>query len=221
MRVVSFVGFALLLFDAAAIGASMSADPGAVSRAQLRPAAKEALALADQRRAAGDPGGALRAYIAAVDADPAAADLALIRRLGIGHNVLITYRDPVLAAKMLEQPERPTESYVAALRQYLALHPDHRDAVAEVVPFLDEYEAEALLTGALKKHPGDAVLYAMRGKVHRDAGESKSRWPTTRDRHPSTRRTLNRSPSSPSSPPAPRFMTTYLSTRNEPFSTGR
>jgi len=154
------IGFALLL-------STLSPLAGGA----LQPAAQKSLELADERRTAGDYAGALRAYIEAVDADPTAADLQRIERYAVPRNVLFTKRDPAIVEKYKRREEEAKEPHIAALRQYLKLHPDDRNAVGELAFELPDAEAEDLLGATLKKYPNDAVLYALRGMVRRRAGQ--------------------------------------------------
>lgn len=137
----------------------------------LQPAAQKSLELAEERRTAGDHAGALRAYIDAVDADPAVADLRRIDRYAVPRNVIFTKRDPAIVEKYKRREEEAREPHIAALRQYLKLHPDDRNAVRELAFELPAAEAEDLLGATLEKHPNDAVLYALRGMVRRRAGQ--------------------------------------------------
>ncbi|HUR81844.1 MAG TPA: TonB family protein [Thermoanaerobaculia bacterium] len=135
----------------------------------LQPAAKKSLELADERRTAGDHAGALRAYIDAVDADPSVADLQRIERYAVPRNVIFTKRDPAILEKYKRRADEAKEPHIAALRQYLKLHPDDRNAVGELAFVLPDAEAEKLLGATLEKHPDDAVLYALRGMVRQRA----------------------------------------------------
>ena len=140
------------------------------ARTRLQPAAQKSLEAADQLREAGDHAGALRAYIEAVEADPAAADLALIAKYGVGRNTIFASPDPALVEKVSQQRLAAKEPHIAALRQYLKLHPDDRGVFRELAFILEDAEAEELLSGALQNHPDDPVLYAFRGMVRGRAG---------------------------------------------------
>ena len=144
---------------------------GLILLLSLQPAAQKSLELAEERRTAGDHAGALRAYIDAVDADPAVADLQRIERYAAPRNVLFTKRDPAVFEKYRRRAEEAKEPHIAALRQYLKLHPDDRNVVRELAFELPDAEAEDLLGATLEKYPNDAVLYALRGMVRRRAGQ--------------------------------------------------
>lgn len=137
----------------------------------LRPEAEKLLALADERRTAGDHAGALHAYIEAVAADPGAADLQRIERYAVPRNVIFAKRDPAILEKYKRQAEDAKEPHIAALRQYLKLHPHDPRAVGELAFVLPVAEAEDLLGATLQQHPDNAVLYALRGMVRQRAGE--------------------------------------------------
>lgn len=137
----------------------------------LQPAAQKSLELAEERRAAGDHAGALRAYIDAVDADPAVAELQRIQRYAVPRNVIFSKRDPAIVEKYKRREEEAKEPHVAALRQYLKLHPDDPNAVGELAFELPDAEAEDLLGATLEKHPNNAVLFALRGMVRGRAGQ--------------------------------------------------
>jgi TonB family protein len=157
---VAVAGFVLLLSTLSTLAG------GALERA-----AQKTLELADERRTAGDHAGALRAYIDAVDADPAVADLQRIERYAVPRNVIVSKRDPAIVEKYRRRAEEAKEPHIAALRQYLKLHPDDRHAVRELAFELPDVEAEDLLGATLEKHPDDAVLYALRGMVRLRAGQ--------------------------------------------------
>lgn len=129
MRRLAFVGVVLLLFHPLTMDA-------------------QSLQLADQRRAAGDHAGALRAYMEAVDADPSVASLERLRRYAGAENLIFTTREA--AERHDRQRKEAKEPHIAALRQYLKLHPDNRDALVDLVFVLPDDERRALIACAME-----------------------------------------------------------------------
>lgn len=147
-------------------------QPGFGPRAKLQPKARTLLADADARLQAGDHAGALRAYIDAVKADRVAADLEAIRG----------YAPPVFTASVPPPPPPPpppgssakpaqparadaTPLHIAALRQFLEIHPGNSEAEQDLARLLPEAEALALVSELLKKRPRDPELYRLRSQL--------------------------------------------------------
>jgi hypothetical protein len=113
-------------------------------RAKLQPKARELLAQADARIEAADPAGALNAYIAAVKADRQVADLDAIRQYARGEALA---------------------PHIAALRQFLELHPGDRNAEGELGGILPPAEAVAFASELVKARPRDPEMYRMRSQA--------------------------------------------------------
>lgn len=128
-------------------------QPGLGARAKLQPKARTLLAQANARLEARDHAGALGAYIEAVKADRAAADLEAIRR----------YAPPASGA---------TAEHIAALRQFLEIHPDNADAERDLVLVLPDAQAMAFLGELVKRRPRDPELYRLRSQLRFRSGPS-------------------------------------------------
>jgi type II secretory pathway pseudopilin PulG len=122
-------------------------------RKSLKPAAREALQRADTLRATDDYAGALDAYMDAVKADPAAADLESIKRYNAGYDMDQQKVDQSLTRE------------AAALRQYVQLRPGEWEATCALAFLIDLPQAESLLAPFIKTRPADPELYAARGSV--------------------------------------------------------
>lgn len=145
------------------------------SRANLQPKARTLLAQADARLEAGDPAGALSAYIEAVKADRAAADLEAIRR----------YAPPAFEGAPPPPPPPPgassaapqaqtradaTPSHIAALRQFLDIRPGHAEAELDLVVLLPAAEADVFADEIVKRRPRDPEIYKIRSQLRFRAG---------------------------------------------------
>ncbi len=122
-------------------------------RESPRPAT-QTFARADALFAKKDFAGALDAYMDAVKADPAAANLGAIGRYA--------GRDELQA-----RTEGTRTREVAALRQYLQIHPDDVEARKQLMGAIDLPEAEAMLAPELQSRPRDPELYTTRGTLRR------------------------------------------------------
>src|SRR5439155_3038511 len=132
-----------------------AAHASAISRDALKPSARKLLERADALHRSKDNPGALDAYMAAVKADPKAADLDMIER----------YSSPFV----LSQYPRVKEKKRAALRQVLNLHPADWPAAKKLVGLaVDEDEAEAVIAPFTKSRPEDADVYATRAHIRQN-----------------------------------------------------
>ncbi|HEY0160389.1 MAG TPA: hypothetical protein VGF28_24090 [Thermoanaerobaculia bacterium] len=138
-------------------------QPGFGPRAKLQPKARALLAEADARLEAQDHAGALQAYIDAVKADRAAADLEALRR----------YAPPAfeVTAPAPESRAAATAAHIAALRQFLELHPGNADAERDLVLLLPDAEAVAFAGEIVKRRPRDAEAYRLRSQLRFRAGQ--------------------------------------------------
>src|SRR5437763_1469147 len=128
--------------------------PPEQARTKLKPAARAALERADARNAANDSAGALEAYMEAVRADPAAASLDRIREYAPLPSYALT--EPLPPAEQHAADERfakGEKAHVAALRQYLDLHPDDWEARKTLLPLIPLADAEAMLAPSFKRRP--------------------------------------------------------------------
>lgn len=121
-------------------------------RRKFTPAARAFLKKADQRLQAKDYGGALSAYMKAVDADPSVASLERIRAFSA-------------PARYQVSDAPPPDGEATALRQYLRLHSDDWDATLSLLSVIDPKEAEERIQHFLDARPSDPNLYLVRGSV--------------------------------------------------------
>lgn len=138
-------------------------------RKKLEPAARALLDRADALRKDNDYAGALDAYIDAVKADPAAADLESINAYAPARYAVADEN----AAKRQEEQQRTDKAaprQIAALRQYLQLRPADWKATERLIFLVDLPEAESLLQPSFKSRPSDPELYAMRGTLRSKHG---------------------------------------------------
>jgi 5-formyltetrahydrofolate cyclo-ligase len=137
-------------------------------RKTLNPAARALLERADALQNGHDYAGALDAYMDAVKADPAAADLALIN----GY-VPVSYTDEKSAAEREAEQQRISKAVprqIAALRQYLQLRPGEWEATQALLFLVDLPEAESLLEPFFKSRPRDPELYDLRASLRAKQG---------------------------------------------------
>ena len=151
-------------------------QPGFGPRAKLQPKARTLLAQADERLAAQDHAGALQAYIEAVKADRAAADLDTVRRYAPPAYGIAPPPPP--GPDALDVSTAPAESraaatavHIAALRQFLELHPGDADAERELAMILPDAEAVAYASKMVKARPRDPELYRLRAQLRFRAGQ--------------------------------------------------
>lgn len=193
MRTTTLLLLCALTFGAAEIGL-------AGSRAALDERVRLLLEDADSRRERGDHAGALEAYIAAVKIEPAAADLARIRLYAARPYPLGPPPPPppppppganVPAPPPPRHPNAPpppppppppdenlptaaavdaTAPHIAALRQYLQLHPDDVEATADLAALLPPAEGEAIIGELVEKRPTDPDVYHTRALLRSKAG---------------------------------------------------
>jgi hypothetical protein len=144
---------------------ALLAGSPALAAENLKPRARALLEHAGSRHDAGDYAAALDAYVQAVTVDPAAADLATIRRL----SPILTFKpaEPLTAEQRAEETriEKGRQAQLKALRQYLQLRPANWEATQELVLWVDLAEAEAALAPIFKSRPADAEVYAKRALV--------------------------------------------------------
>lgn len=157
-------------------------QPGLGPRAKLQPRARTLLAEADARLEAQDHIGALAAYVEAVKADRAAADLEAIRGYASRSFVAVPPPPPPppppSGARAKPQSNTPADAtashaaapHVAALRQFLEIHPGHAEAERELLVVLPAAEAEAFAGELARKRPRDPELYKLRSQIRFRAG---------------------------------------------------
>lgn len=148
-------------------GPGVSAE--ARARKSLKPAARALLERADARLAANDHSGAIRAYIEAVKADPAAASLEDIHK----YEPL----PPFSSAGNEPQIAKDEKLRGDALRQYLQIHPGDWPATQDLLTVVTPAEAETLLRPFLAARPRDPELYRTRATLRAKAG----RWSDSLD----------------------------------------
>ena len=133
--------------------------PGLGPRAKFSPKVRALLAQADAALEARDHAGALTAYMEAVKADRAVADV----------ETLHAYAPPPFSTDLSPDTKPhadPTPLHIAALRQFLELHPGQAEVESELASILPDEEAKAFAAQLLKARPNDPALYRMRSQLH-------------------------------------------------------
>ncbi len=162
-------------------------QPGLGVLAKLRPDARARLAEADRRLEVSDQAGALAAYMEAVELDPAAADLDRINRYAVLPYSIAPAPPPppppppsARSTPSAQPPSAPMttdamekrgeEVHIAALRQYLRIHPGERDAITSLATLLPAEEADTLMGELVQQSPEDPEVYEARGRVRSQSG---------------------------------------------------
>lgn len=139
----------------------MADELGNRARATLHPTARTLLAQANGRLEAQDHAGALEAYMEAVKADSAAADLDSIRRYA-AFRLAPPPPPPGFAREAVILPEQAraeaVPSQIAALCQFVAIHSGNVAARCDLVAILPAAEAEALAAELLQAQPSNPEL---------------------------------------------------------------
>lgn len=151
---------------------------------KLRSEARALLAKADSKLDAEDHAGALGAYIDAVKADRVTVDLEAIRRYAqptFGRAPWLPPPPPtpppgarppnVETAPPPHVSAEATAAHIAALRQFLDIHPGHADAELDLVVILPAAEAETFVSEMVKTQPHAAEIYRLRSQVRFRAGQ--------------------------------------------------
>lgn len=139
---------------------TVDTQPGLGLRARLQPKARELLAQADARIAAGDAAGALHAYVDAVKADRGAADLEAIHAYAPR-----AFATDTSATAQGGDRDAAVAAEIAALRQFLELHPGDRAAEGDLTGLLAPGEAVAFTGELVKARPRDAEAFRLRSQA--------------------------------------------------------
>jgi TonB family protein len=135
-------------------------------RKTLKPSAQALLDQADARYEGGHYAAALEAYMDAVKADPAAADLAAIMRYGpIPYYLPDDKESPAEQEAKKQRINKGMKRQADALRQYLQLRSGDWSATTELLLLVELPEAESLLEPFFKSRPRDPELYTIRATL--------------------------------------------------------
>lgn len=131
--------------------------------AAIAPLAQQQLDRADALFAQGDLPGSVEAYLAAIKADPAAADLERILRIS-------PFSYGPASDEEREQSQKALAAMLKALRPYVAAHPDDWKGIKELADRVPIDEAETLIGAYQAKHPKDVEVYRTRAMLRGQQG---------------------------------------------------